>query len=135
MGFDVARCSATIYDSGKEKFTGTTLEGIGQAVVGVLQHPDETENRLVKALSIITYQNGLLEAFQSVTEKKLDVGRSPTRSLKESGRSKLKVGGKGWILDLVVAQLLDEGEARCVVASSRNESDAELLGMTEETAQ
>lgn len=133
MGFDIKQCSAIIYDAGTEKFTGTTLEGIGQAVVGVLQHPKETQNRLMKARSIITCQNELLESFQKATGKEWDITRSSTKALLESGRSKLKAGDGSWILDLVIAQLFDEGSGRCVVAPSREESDAELLGIVEES--
>lgn len=135
MGFDIAHCSAIIYDSGTEKFTGTTLEGIGQAVLGVLQHLDETENKFMKVQSIQTCQNELLEAFQTATGRQWDIHRSTTKALMESGRSKLQAGTGGWVLDLVVAQLFDEGQARCVVAPSRAESDAELLGLSEETPQ
>lgn len=135
MGFDIAQCSAVIYDAGTEPFTGTTLEGIGQAVVGVLQHPDETANRFVKVRSIQTCQNELLEAFQSATGSQWDVERSSTKALLASGRSKLQAGVGGWVLELVVAQLFDEGEARGVVASSREDSDADLLGVVEETPQ
>ncbi|RHZ70206.1 hypothetical protein CDV55_107546 [Aspergillus turcosus] len=133
MGFDVARCSAIIYDSGTERFTGTTLEGIGQSVVGVLQHPDETANRFVKAQSIITCQNELLDAFQSVSGKQWEVQRASTRTLKENGKRKFQEGISGWILDLVVAQLFDEGQSRCLLARSREESDADLLGIAEES--
>lgn len=133
MGFDVAQRSAVIYDAGTEKFTGTTLEGIGQAVVGVLQHPEETANRFVKVRSVKTCQNELLEAFQGATGSQWDVRRASTKELLESGRRKFREGAGGWVLDLVVAQLFDEGEARCVVAESREESDAELLGVVEET--
>ena len=135
MGFNIAECSAIIYDSGTEKFTGTMLEGIGQAVVGVLQHPDETANRFVKVRSIQTCQNELLDAFQSATGSQWDVQRSSTKALLASGRSKFQAGVSGWVLELVVAQLFDEGEARCVVASSREDSDADLLGVVEETPQ
>lgn len=135
MGFNIAQCSAVVYDSGTEHFTGTTLEGIGQAVVGVLQHPDETANRFVKARSIQTCQNELLEAFQSATGSQWDVQRSSTEALLASGRSKFQAGVSGWVLELVVAQLFDKGEARCVVASSREDSDAGLLGVVEETPQ
>ncbi len=133
MGFDIAQRSAVIYDAGSERFTGTTLEGIGQAVVGVLLRPDETANRFVKVLSIRTCQNELLEAFQSATGTRWDVRRSSTKVLMESGRTKFQAGVGGWILDLIVAQLFDEGEARCVVAPSREDSDADLLGVAEET--
>ena len=135
MGFNVAQCTAIIYDAGTEQFTGTTLEGIGQAVVGVLQHPDETANRFVKVRSILTCQNELLEAFQSHTGNKWEVERSSTKALLDSGRNKLQAGIGGWVLELSVAQLFDQGEARCVVAPSRKESDSVLLGVVEISAQ
>jgi len=133
MGFDISRCSAIIYDSGTEKFTGTTLEGIGQAVVGVLQHPDETANRFMRVRSIMTCQNELLEALQCATGRQWDVRRTSAQTLMESGKHRFQAGVGGWILELVVAQLFDEGQARCVVAASREESDADLLGIIEES--
>lgn len=133
MGFNVNEHSATIYDNGEEDFTGTTLEGIAQSVVGVLTHPEETRNRFVKVRSIKTCQNKLLQAFQHVTREQWVVRKSTTKELMASGRRKLADGSSGWVLDLVVAQLYDEGEARCVVAPRRSESDADLLGVAEET--
>ncbi|EAW12451.1 aromatic alcohol reductase [Aspergillus clavatus NRRL 1] len=135
MGFDIARRTAIIYDSGTEKFTGTTLGGIGQSVVGVLRHPQETSNRFVKAQSIVTCQNELLNAFQDATGTQWEVQHTSAQTLMESGRSKFQKGVSGWVLELVVAQLFDEGRARCIVAPSREESDADLLGIVEETAQ
>lgn len=132
MGFDVKQRSAFIYDDGTEQFTGTTLEGIGQAVVGVLKHPEETANRFVKARSIQTCQNQLLEAFKRVTGQAWKVQRRSANDLLESGRRKHQAGDSGWVLELVVYQLYTPGEARCVVAS-REDSDAELLGIVEES--
>ncbi|KAK8068283.1 NAD(P)-binding protein [Apiospora saccharicola] len=136
MGFSVAEHTAVIYDSGAEHFTGTTLEGIGQSVVGVLNHPEETANRFVKARSIKTCQSELLEAFQSETSGRHDwtVTHEKVADLLEGGMQKHKAGDRGWILDLLVTQLYEEGSARCVVAASREDSDAELLGIREETA-
>lgn len=134
MGFDVSTHEAIIYDDGTEKFTGTTLEGIGQSVLGIMRHPTETANRFLKVRSIHTCQNELLEAFQSVTGQQWEVRRSTTKMLMERGRAKYEKGEGGWVLDLVVAQLFDVGQARCVVASSRGESDSDLLGVKEETA-
>ncbi|KAK8876917.1 NmrA-like family protein [Apiospora arundinis] len=136
MGFNVTERAAVIYDSGTERFTGTTLEGIGQAVVGVLRRPDETANRFVKARSIQTCQNELLEAFQKTSASPpWTVTHESVASLQECGREKHQAGDRGWILDLLVAQLYEEGEARCVVAPSREDSDAGLLGIREESAQ
>ncbi|KAI9776757.1 MAG: hypothetical protein M1839_009401 [Geoglossum umbratile] len=135
MGFNIAQRSAIIYDTGTEQFTGTTLEGIGQAVLSVLQQPDKTVNRFMKVRSIQTCQNELLEAFQSATGTQWDIQRSTTEVLMASGRSKNQRGVSGWVLELVVAQLYDKGEGRCSVAPSREASDADLLGVVEETPQ
>lgn len=133
MGFSVAERRATIYDAGTEEFTGTTLEGIGQSVVGVLQHPGETANRFVKARSIQTSQNELLAAFQRATkEEKWEVERSTAQQTLEDGREKHDQGIGGWVLDLLVFQLYAPGEARCIVAS-REASDSPLLGVREES--
>lgn len=134
MGFDARECSCTIYDEGDEAFTGTTLEGIGQAVLGVMLRPKETANRFVKVRSICTTQNELLAAFRTVTGREWSVQRSSTEALMVSGRGKLERGEAGWVLELVVAQLFDRGAGRCVVAATREESDAEGLGVREESA-
>ncbi|VTT74840.1 unnamed protein product [Fusarium fujikuroi] len=136
MGFDIKNRTAIIYDQGEGYFTGTTLQGIGQSVLGVLQHPDETANQHVKVLSIKTCQNELLEAFQKGTGIEWDVQRRTTSELIDGARKKRDTGEGGWILDLAVAQLYEVaegGKARCLVASSWEESDSGLLGVTQET--
>ncbi|KAL4898338.1 hypothetical protein BDV59DRAFT_197263 [Aspergillus ambiguus] len=133
MGFDIARCSAVLYDAGTEQFTGTTLQGIGQAVVGVMQHPEETTNRFVRVRSIKTCQRELLDAFESATGKRWETQQSDVQSLIDSGQRKYKEGIAGWVLALVVAQLFEPGKARCVVSPSREASDANLLGIIEES--
>ena len=133
MGFDVREHSALIYDSGTEPFTGTTLQGIGQAVVGVLENPVATANRFVKVRSVQTCQNELLKAFERAAGNKWSVRRSTTEELLESGRRKKAEGDGGWIADLVVAQLYEEGVGRSVVAPSWEEADSPLLGVAEET--
>ncbi|KAM0551308.1 hypothetical protein ACHAPJ_008412 [Fusarium lateritium] len=133
MGFDIKNRSAIIYDSGKEHFTGTTLQGIGQSVVGVLQHPDETTNRHVTVMSIKVCQNDLLEAFQNGTGTQWDVQMSTTRELLDGARKKKEKGEGGWVLDLAIAQLYEDGKSRCLVAPTREESDSGLLQIPEET--
>lgn len=140
MGFNLATSAAIIYDHGTEHFTGTTLEGIGQSVVGVLQHPDETANRFVKAMSIKTNQMELLRAFEAATGEKngqtgWTVENSTVQTLLDRGRNKYREGDGGWRLDLMVAQMSEEGQARCVLAPSWEESDSRLLGVRAETAE
>ncbi|KAK9770518.1 putative NmrA-like domain-containing protein [Seiridium cardinale] len=132
MGFDVKQQSANIYDEGTEQFTGTTLEGIGQAVVGVFRNLDATANRFVRVRSIQVCQNQLLEAFQQATEGEWNIRQGTTKELFESGKRKYQAGAGGWVLDLLVFQLFEPGKSRCIVAS-RESSDAELLGVREES--
>ncbi|KAG8666813.1 hypothetical protein FPOAC1_011634 [Fusarium poae] len=135
MGFDIKNQSAIIYDEGKEYFTGTTLEGIGQSVAGVLQNPAATANRTVKVMSIKTCQNELLEAFQNKTETQWEVQKQTTCELIQGARDKKEKGAGGWVADLAIAQLYDDGKARCLVAPSWKESDSGLLGVVEESAE
>jgi len=49
------------HDGGDVEFSSTTLDGVGQAVVGILRSPAETANRIVKVHSAITTKRKLLE--------------------------------------------------------------------------
>ena len=134
MGFDIKNQSAIIYDAGMESFTGTTLQGIGQSVVGILQNPVKTANRTVKVMSIKTYQNDLLEAFQKGTGEDWKIERRTTQELIDGARQKKEKSVGGWILDLAVAQLYNGAKTPCIVAPSWEESDSGLLGVKEESA-
>lgn len=60
-----------LFDGGKNVFSATTLDSVGQAVVGVLSHPEETKNRFVYVKDIDISQNRLLEIA-----KKVDPGKT-----------------------------------------------------------
>lgn len=132
MGFDATKNEAIIFDDGTEEFTGTTLEGIGQSVVGVLTHLDETANRFVKVRSIQTCQNALLAAFEKATGSEWKVEHDKVKDLIKRGRAKHRAGDRNWILDLVVGQTFEPGEARAIVVSKEKSGD-ELLDVREET--
>jgi len=133
MGFNASKKSAIIYDSGTQEFTGTTLEGIGESVLGVLLHPEETRNRFVRVMSIKTCQNELLEAFEAVTGAKWDVQRATTKALLENGRRLYSAGQGAWRLHFAVTQLLQEGQPSGQVAPSRDQSESDLVGVTAES--
>lgn len=61
----------TLFDGGESLFSATTLASIGQAVVGVLTHPEETKNRFVYVKDIDVSQNQLLRLA-----KKVDPGQT-----------------------------------------------------------
>lgn len=126
LGFDTANRKAIIYDSGTERFTGTTMAGIGAAVVGVLKHEEETRNKYLLVRSVETCQNELLDAFQAATGDKWDVQHDTVTELLARGRQKLSVGDRGWVLDLIVGQLLEEGKQRSVIADDKTAANKML---------
>jgi len=64
--------STPIYDGGDTVFSTTTLAGIGRAIAGVLEHPDETKNRNVYISQAEVTQNKLL-AWSGKTIEREDV--------------------------------------------------------------
>ena len=108
------------------------MKGIGNAVVGVLKHPQETANKHLLVRSVETCQNELLGAFEEVTGEMWPVAHETAKDLLVRGREKLANGDRGWVLDLIVAQLLEEGEGRSIVVTE-DKADNGLLGMPEET--
>lgn len=59
-----------LFDGGNTVFSSTALDSVGQGVVGVLSHPDETKNRFVYIKDIDISQNRLLEIAKSVDPTK-----------------------------------------------------------------
>lgn len=59
-----------LYDGGKNVFSVTSLDSIGQAVVGVLNHPEETKNRFVYIKDIDISQNQLLKIAKKIDPEK-----------------------------------------------------------------
>ncbi|KAF2669756.1 NAD(P)-binding protein [Microthyrium microscopicum] len=92
MGFDIVNRSAIIYDKGTEPFTGVTLAGIGQSVVGILQQPDQTANKHLCVQSLQTCQNEILEAFETVSRQTWKVKNSTSAELIARGRARKEAG-------------------------------------------
>ena len=66
FGLNLNGKSVTIVDDGKKAASHTTVEAIGKAVAGVLQHPDETKNRAVYVQSVSVSQEKLLALSKQV---------------------------------------------------------------------
>ncbi|KAJ5184059.1 oxidoreductase CipA [Penicillium capsulatum] len=58
---NLAGPTTSIFDGGDVPFSTTTLAGIGRAVVGVLKHPAETNNRHVYVAEAEVTQNQILQ--------------------------------------------------------------------------
>lgn len=68
VGFpvDPRNKTATLHDGGERLYTTTTLGGVGKVVVGVLNHPEETKNRVVRVGEAVTTIKELLALSQEL---------------------------------------------------------------------
>lgn len=72
LKFDVKGRKAYILDGGNIKFSGSNLEFIGNAVVKILEKPQETENKLLYVHSHYVTQLEVLAALEKVTGDKFE---------------------------------------------------------------
>ncbi|KAF2724017.1 NAD(P)-binding protein [Polychaeton citri CBS 116435] len=67
---DFSKYAPTIYNGGETQFSTTSMPAVGDAVVGVLSHPEETRNRAVYVSEIIFSQNQLLSLAKQISPRK-----------------------------------------------------------------
>jgi len=70
----------------------TNEKPLGQAVVSVLQHPQETKNQYLYIASVETTQNEILAALEEVSEGKWTVTETTTDTQVAEGLKKLTAG-------------------------------------------
>ena len=88
-----AKHSGTLYNGGDAKFSTTTLASIAQAVVGVVEHLDETKNRPVYVNDTVTTQNKLISYAKESDGKDWDTSTKDTKELYNESMKELQSGG------------------------------------------
>ncbi|MCJ1399774.1 hypothetical protein MMC11_002977 [Xylographa trunciseda] len=73
LQFDVKKRQVQIFDGGDIKWSATTLDTIGTAVMRILQKEDETKNRMLYIQSFCTTQNEVLRSLEKITGQKWHV--------------------------------------------------------------
>jgi hypothetical protein len=106
LGFDLVTKTATIVDEGKTEFTASTLESVGKAIIGILEHADETRNSYVYVSSFNLCQNDLLALLQKIDGQEWTIKHQASKDLIEKGNSKLQKGDFSGIPLLVRAMAL-----------------------------
>jgi nucleoside-diphosphate-sugar epimerase len=81
-----------LYDNGTALFSTTTLDTVGKAVVGILSHPKETENRNVFIEDLQITQKRFLELAEKITGKKYETVNVDTAALKKGSDEALAKG-------------------------------------------
>ncbi|KAM0352356.1 hypothetical protein ACHAPU_002021 [Fusarium lateritium] len=68
--FDFSKPEITLWDGGNVEFSTTKLSSVGDSVVGVLTHPEETQDRIVYIQNTSLTQNKFLELAKEVNPSK-----------------------------------------------------------------
>ncbi|TVY29109.1 Isoflavone reductase-like protein [Lachnellula hyalina] len=120
-----------IYDDGKTVFSATTLASVGQAVVGILSHYEETKNRFVYVRDIDISQKRLLEIAQKAApEKKWKPVNVSTVDVEKSSNEGL---ARGEFTFPVMAGFILVGIFGEDYGSKFKKDDNALLGITGKT--
>ncbi|CAK4030449.1 Hypothetical predicted protein [Lecanosticta acicola] len=90
---DVKGKKAEIKDGGDVAFIATTMEDIGQAIIGILTHLDETANRPVKISSVVTTQNEIIDIAKSIDPNgEWEITHVKTAELEQVARQRWEAG-------------------------------------------
>ncbi|KAK3689554.1 hypothetical protein B0T22DRAFT_408622 [Podospora appendiculata] len=91
-GINLKDKTATVVDSGNEKWQASLRSDIGKAVVGVLKHPDETANKYIGTATFNVSINDLISLVEELTGSKLAVTKESSDDIQKAGEEKLAQG-------------------------------------------
>ncbi|KAL4787731.1 hypothetical protein BJX76DRAFT_369021 [Aspergillus varians] len=117
---DLEKHTATLYNGGDVPFSATLLKDVAKAVVGVLEHLDETRDRVVYVHSARVTQNRLIQYAKEKDGKEWDVVVKGTEEVKREGLEELAKGGAA---DVDAAML-----GFCIVGSWDTEYGCDFSG-------
>lgn len=128
LGFNIPQKKATIFDSGNEIWSTTSLPFIGRAIAAVLLHEEETKNQYVDVVEFQTSQNQILKALEDETGVKFAITRVDTAETEKNGHEKLAKGDQRSFLDFLRAWAFRDGRDDAVPDA---ETANRLLGLPE----
>ncbi|RMZ75214.1 hypothetical protein DV737_g5413, partial [Chaetothyriales sp. CBS 132003] len=89
---NLTKHSATVFNGGDVKFSVTKLGTIAKAVVGVIEHLDETKNRAVYIQDALVTQNQLIQYAKEIDGKEWDITPNDTDKTYAEGIAALQKG-------------------------------------------
>lgn len=129
-GFNKAKKTVTIYDSGNEPFHASNVALVVQAVAAVLARPEQTANKYLTVGSFNTTHNEVLRIITELTGEKWKVEHVDTNEVERAGLERLAKGDfQNALLPLLVRNNFGDGKGR---ALKPEDSDNALLGLQEE---
>jgi putative NADH-flavin reductase len=92
FGLDSATKTTKVFGDGKSVITTTNLKTIGEAVVRILEKPEETRNLFVTVNSFQTTQLELLEAAEKITGEKWKIEHVDVKKHLAEGNEMIAAG-------------------------------------------
>lgn len=118
--------TATVVDSGNEKFYASTFPQIGRVVAGILKNPDQTANKYLSTASFNLSQNELIALVEELTGSKLSVTKLSSADFRQAGEEKLAAGNYAAFVDLLKVHNHADGAGNGL---SEEQSDNRLVGV------
>ncbi|CAN8096347.1 unnamed protein product [Discula destructiva] len=133
-GISLEDKSITIFDSGNQKVSTTSLAFLAEGLAAVLQHPAETANKYINIVEFEVTQNELLELFEEETGSKFAISYKTADEAEKEGKEKLAVGGipagrfpfeeflqKYWFGDSIPHAIKEEDKANTLLQLPKTE--------------
>ena len=130
IGVNIKEKTATVVDSGNERFYASNLSHIGKAVAAILSHPDETANRYLATASFNPSQNEIIAIIEELTGSKLTIHRLRSDDLYKSGEEKLARADYSAFVDFLKVHNHADGAGNDL---KDDESANGLLGLPQES--
>lgn len=131
LGLDIKTKTGTLYDSGDQRFTTTTIEKVAEATAAVLRHSEQSKNQYVHVNSLELSQNLLLEALERVSGTQFSMNNMSATDLLAVGKSHLEKGDwDGGYYKVVTAIVYSGNEATCFPGKADKWN--KVLGLSQE---
>ncbi|PTB65875.1 NAD(P)-binding protein [Trichoderma citrinoviride] len=124
---NVPERTAIIYNGGDVPFSATSLDTIGRAVVGVIEHLPETANRPLYIHDAVVTQNQLIRYAKEKDGREWKVTHKSTEEMRLSSLEQVAKGNTDWsvLQNFVFSSFLGEGYG----IDFSDHLDNELLGI------
>ncbi|KAK3313149.1 hypothetical protein B0H66DRAFT_584878 [Apodospora peruviana] len=123
-GINLKDKTATVIDSGNEKWQASQRSHIGKAVAAILHHPEETANKYLGTASFNLSQNELIDLVEELTGVKLTVTHASSADVQKAGEEKLAQGDFRAFLDFLRAHNHADGAGNALTGGAN-----ELIGL------
>lgn len=92
LGIDIKNRKATIWDSGRSRFTVTTSTNTGRAVAKILTNPQLTQNKQVFLSDFVTNSREIIESLEKQTGEKWSIEEKQSGPELKAQREKFDAG-------------------------------------------